>query len=233
MTKQAQNILLIHGALGSSKIFDELKIHLSHKNNVYCIDLLGYGVYSEEKDVNVTKLCSQIIDYIEMNNLQGINVFGYSMGGYLSLMIALQRPDIFNQIITLGTKFEWSESIANKEAQLVTSFMQLPNEHPFIKLQFGLHGETAFQNCIHVTCNLISEIGKNSYLTNEKLLHLNIPVLLLIGEQDIMVTQNETQAIFKALPNAKLLVLPETKHPLDKVNKLMLANLIENRLADQ
>lgn len=233
MTKSTHNILLIHGALGSSKIFDELKSHLSHQNNIYSIDLLGYGVYSEEKEVNVTKLCSQIIDYIEINNLQGINVFGYSMGGYLSLMIGLQRPDIFNHIITLGTKFEWNESIANKEVQLVTSFMQLPNEHPFKKLQFELHGESAFYNCIQVTCNLISEIGKNSYLTDDRLSHLNLPVLLLIGEQDNMVSQSETQVVYEAIPNAKLLVLPETKHPLEKVNKLMLANIIENRLAKQ
>lgn len=175
-------------------------------------------------------LCSQIKDFIELNKLQGVSVFGYSMGGYLSIMVGLQRSGIFSQIITLGTKFNWSESIAIKEVQQVQSILHLPNEHPFKKQQFALHGESYFNNCIKITCNLITEIGKNKYITNEKLFHFKIPTLLLIGDQDTMVTGHETEEICKAMPNAKLMTLPETKHPFEKVNKLTLAKLIESKL---
>ena len=50
------------------------------------------GTVEIEDQVEVLQLLSQRCDYIDLSRLA---VFGWSYGGYLSLMALAQRPDFF------------------------------------------------------------------------------------------------------------------------------------------
>lgn len=71
---------------------------------------LPLGTYNYD----VSSYVQFLLTYIE--SLQNtVYVFGYSLGGYIALMAALEKPDLFKKIITLATKLDWSpESAAVK-----------------------------------------------------------------------------------------------------------------------
>lgn len=51
---------------------------------------------------------------------------------------------------------------------------------------------------------------------------IDIPILILLGDGDKMVTLDETVNVYKLLPNAQFGVLPNTPHPIEQVNVKML-----------
>jgi esterase len=60
-------------------------------------------------------------------------------------------------------------------------------------------------------------------------LHLNeyasiqTPSLIMLGDKDKMVSREETIAVYEQLPNAQLAILPATPHPIEQVDKDLLA----------
>ncbi len=50
----------------------------------------------------------------------------------------------------------------------------------------------------------------------------------MIGDKDNMVTLEESTEVYRSLPNAKLAVLPDTKHPMDKVRPNLLLSLMKD-----
>ena len=65
-------------------------------------------------------------------------------------------------------------------------------------------------------------------LNNEKLAKVKNEVLVSIGDRDKMVSLEETIAAYRAIEGASLLVLPGTKHPIEKVD----IHRITSELAD-
>ena len=55
-------------------------------------------------------------------------------------------------------------------------------------------------------------------------------VLVMLGDRDKMVSVEETLAVFKALSNGYIAMLPGTPHPIEQVKTGMLQYLIDNHL---
>jgi esterase/lipase len=47
---------------------------------------------------------------------------------------------------------------------------------------------------------------------------INNPALILLGDKDKMVGLDETVAVYNALPNAQMGMLPATQHPIEQAN---------------
>ena len=47
-------------------------------------------------------------------------------------------------------------------------------------------------------------------------------VLVGVGDKDVMVSLEETIQVYRLLPNAQLLVMPNTTHPIDRINVQLL-----------
>ena len=52
----------------------------------------------------------------------------------------------------------------------------------------------------------------------------------MLGDRDKMVTLDETVEVYKNLPQAQLAILPNTPHPIEKVNTDRLASEIKSFL---
>ncbi|MBK8706375.1 MAG: alpha/beta hydrolase [Saprospiraceae bacterium] len=55
------------------------------------------------------------------------------------------------------------------------------------------------------------------------------PVLICLGDDDQMVTREESEAVAAVLPNGRFQLLPNSKHPIEQVN---LGALVDLTLAD-
>lgn len=230
MLKEKQDILLLHGALGSSKIFDSLIPLLSTKFNCHTFDFAGHGIHINDTEIYFDALCNQIIEYIDTKKLTSISVFGYSMGGYIGLYTSIKSPNLIDKIIALGTKLDWDENIASREIKQIDLLSNLPQEHPFIQQLINLHGQNSFQNCFVSIKNLMHELGKRKPLNTHILKLIQSKVLFIIGDLDTMVSLEETQKISTQIKHAELICLPETKHPFERVNQLLLSQTIEKFL---
>lgn len=221
------NLILLHGALGHSEIFDTINKELSKYFTIFTPLFSGHGNSELPEDgISIEKYSHELRDFIESNNLNNVYIFGHSMGGYVALCYAAQHPERLNSVITLGTKFNWTEEQALQESKMLDPETIAEKVPKYAALLEAQHGKK-WKQLLHSIAELTVSLGKNPPL-KDNLSTINIPVQIMVGDQDNMVTLEESMEVYRSLPNARLSVLPGTKHPIDKVRTDLLLDLIKD-----
>ena len=225
-----QSIILLHGALGCDSDLTGLSESLAEYGFItHHFSFSGHGNVPFQKAFGIEQFANELHDFIELNKIDKPNLFGYSMGGYVALYYALLNRWPIDTIITLGTKFNWSNDVITKETgQLNPQIIEekLPS---FAKLLKAKHG-TNWVDLLSKTADLMKEINQKQFLSVEKLTEIKHRVVLGLGDKDTMVSLDETLAVRKMLPNSYMYVLPDTKHPFETVDVNLLAFLIKQQL---
>lgn len=221
------NLILLHGALGHHDIFNPYLETLSGYFKIHTLLFSGHGGTELPADeINIKKYTEELALYCKDRNLTDVFIFGHSMGGYIALCYALQFPENVNSIITLGTKFDWTEEQAVKESKMLDPDVILEKVPKYAQLLESQHG-SKWRQLLPAIADLMIDLGKNPPLKNN-LNTINSPVQIMVGDKDNMVTIEESVDAYRKLPNAKLAVLPDTKHPMDKVRPSLLLDIIKD-----
>lgn len=225
-----QTVILTHGAIGSKTDFDKLAAALKNENyNVFAFSFSGHGNTDFESDFGIEQFSLELENFILKNNLVQPSVIGYSMGGYVALYLALKSPEKINKIITLGTKFNWSKEVVEKETKMLVPKTILEKVPAFAKILEVKHGAN-WKELLLKTAQMMREISTNNYLNTESLKTIENKILVGIGDKDQMVTLEETINVYKALPNANMYMLPNTKHPVEKLNTTVFTEIVKGFL---
>lgn len=221
------NLLLLHGAIGSSQQFDFLKSELSTDLDVFTFNFPGHGGEPIPEESFSIKLFSQsVLEFLDANDLDKVSIFGYSMGGYVGMYLAKHFPERIEKLITLATKFHWDETTAEKEVQMLNPEKieaKIPSFAAELKKR---HEPVDWKDVLNSTKNFILEMGKNNPLKPDDYRSITIPVLIMLGDKDKMVTLEETVNVYKLLPHSQFGVMPNTVHPIESVNVKLLSFLI-------
>lgn len=221
------NLILLHGALGHSEVFDPFKEELSKYFTIHTPLFSGHGnTEIPENGITTEKYTQELKEFIEKEKLNDVSIFGHSMGGYVALCYALENPSTLHSIITLGTKFDWTEEQALKESKMLNPDVIAEKVPKYAELLEKQHG-TKWKQLLPDIAEMMISLGKKPLLKNN-LSDINIPVQIMVGDKDTMVTLEESMEVYRSLPNAKLAVLPDTKHPMDKVRPNVLLNLMKD-----
>ncbi|WP_185877807.1 alpha/beta fold hydrolase [Blattabacterium cuenoti] len=99
-SKNSKNftIVMIHGFMGSSKIWEPIYNVLYKKFRIILIDVPGHGysTFFKKNILTMEYIADLIIKYVlKKNNIENAIFFGHSMGGYISLAIAEKVPKLF------------------------------------------------------------------------------------------------------------------------------------------
>jgi pimeloyl-ACP methyl ester carboxylesterase len=223
------NILLLHGALGSKATFTALEQTLQAKYNVHTLDFTGHGGLAlPQEPYSMSLFTEDILALLDSKGLHQAHIFGYSMGGYAALYFALEHPERVSSIFTMATKFDWSPATAAHEGKMLNPEKIEEKVPQFAKILAERHYPQDWKQVVSKTAEMMQHLGSSPTLTSDNLSMLAIPVQLSVGDRDNMVTVEETLGAYKLLPNAKLLVLPDTGHPFEKVPVNRLAYEIEH-----
>lgn len=214
------HLLLLHGALGHAQQFDLYEKALGSRFRLHRILFRGHGGSGmiPGAGLPVEVFVSQVADYVRANHLDKIRIFGYSMGGYVALLYAAQFPEQVDSILTLATKFDWTEAGALREAQMLDPDRIREKVPQFAAQLVEWHGEQHWEKLLSATRAMMLQLGKAPLLSADVLSRIRLPVQLMIGDKDRMVSMEETRAAGAMLPSGKVVVLPETRHPFEQVN---------------
>ncbi len=213
-----ENLLLLHGALGTAALFDDLKQKLHPYFRVHTLDFSGHGGLAlPPEPFSMALFSADILNLMERKHLQKVSIVGYSMGGYAALCFALQHPAHVQRIFTLATKFNWTPETASKESKLLQPEKIAEKLPKFAAILAQRHAPQDWKQVMGKTTDMMHGLGQQPPLTPETLAMLQLPVQLAVGDSDAMVSVQETYWAYTQLPQASLLVLPNTPHPFEKV----------------
>lgn len=224
-------LLLLHGALGAAQQFDTVTPTLSEHYTIHQFNFYGHGRTEQPAEgISMAAFTQQLLDYIHANKLAPVAVFGYSMGGYVALAAALRQPEAFLKVGTLATKFNWTPETAARETRMLDAKVLQEKVPAYVEQLKSLHGEPGWETLLTGTANLMQELGNDPPLTIKTLKNITMPVSVMVGELDAMVSVEETNAVFKSLPRGKMTILPGVKHPLEKVDGEVLIRAIRTAI---
>ena len=65
---------------------------------------------------------------------------------------------------------------------------------------------------------MLAQMGIDNPLKSTVYANIGTSTLLMLGDRDKMVTLEETVKVYQHLPKAQMAILPNTEHPIEKVN---------------
>lgn len=226
-----KTILLLHGAIGAADQLEPLAAQLRESYTVRTLNFSGHGGTADNGAFSIPAFAQEVLAYLDAEGLLQVSIFGYSMGGYVALYLAKQHPERVEKIVTLATKFHWDEPTAAKEAQMLDAEKIAIKVPAFAAALEKRHAPNDWEALLNKTKDMLHAMGANNPLQVADYAAIQTPVTVCLGDADKMVTLDETLAVYKTLPHAKLAVLPATQHPIEQANILLLAFIIKQFIA--
>lgn len=219
-------LLLLHGALGSAAHFEPLMPLLPADWPVHAFSFSGHGGRPFGPAFSNDAFVEEAIAEMDRLGWDQCDIFGYSMGGYVALSLALKYPDRVGRIMTLGTKLHWNREIAEKEAGMLVPEKIEAKVPAFAQVLAARHAPTDWKELCRRTADMMHDLGGTNPLAPANLLSLPHPVRICLGDADNMVSREESQAVADALANGEFLEMGNTPHPLEKVDVKVLAGVL-------
>ena len=218
-------LVLLHGFLCSSLIWDRIIPLFKKEYKLILVDLPGHG---ESKDVyvNSIKLMAELVfNTLGSLGIEKFSVLGHSMGGYVAMEMAHQKVSSIEKIILLNsTPYADTKEKKNNRNRAIKA-VQDRHEifvRQFIPALFSKENIVACKN--EITClqeeaskvntemiikGLEAMRDREDYM-NELAKHLMIN--LILGDDDPVVDANSLLALLSDVSNVNLKVINDSGH---------------------
>lgn len=222
-------VLLLHGAIGAKDQLEPLKRTLSDIFDVHAINFAGHGGEPmPEGGFAIETFGQNVLDWMSANDMEQVNIFGYSMGGYVGLWLAKNHPTKVGKLFTLATKMEWTPEISTRETKMLNPAKITEKIPAFAAALAKRHAPQNWEDVLTETATMMVNMGNKNPVKHSDLSAIKTPTIIGIGDSDNMVSLAETRAAYEEVPNALLIVFTEMQHPIEKVNSSRLADELES-----
>ena len=97
-------VLLVHGWLSSSRIWEQLAARLAQRFTVYTLDLSGFGESDKPHSGYGVRNGSRLLyAFCAHFGLTRTNVIGHDLGGNMAIKLAADHPDVVGRLVLVAT----------------------------------------------------------------------------------------------------------------------------------
>jgi len=213
-------LVFVHGLGAESLNWVTAMLDLRHQFHVYAIDLLGHGD-TEKPDIaySIEQQSEMLRQFLVTQNIKSADLVGVSMGGWVSLKLASDHPEVVNRLVvadSAGLKFQTSIN--------VNSFLPATPEEfaAFITMLTPRHYYVPYP----LQRDFLHQVAQNAWITRRifdsfltyqnvldgKLEGIKAPVLVIWGKEENLIPMSVGEQMKQQMPNASLLVCTDSGH---------------------
>jgi pimeloyl-ACP methyl ester carboxylesterase len=219
-------VILLHGWLGSWGLWQETMTYLGSYYRMYALDFWGFGESGKKRDTYSVQDFVLLVDqFMEQLGIARAPLVGHSMGGTVSLSVALQFPERVSKVVVIGSPIVGS-SLALP--------LKLAGRRFIASLLFNRMW--AFRAAMRVASPFIcsdprfpdmmdrdlTKLTVESFLLSIASLHrtdlrlelerLKIPVMGMYGDRDNIVSPRQWQPLQQGVPHARIVRWQKAQH---------------------
>ncbi|SDX82260.1 Pimeloyl-ACP methyl ester carboxylesterase [Ruegeria halocynthiae] len=229
-------IVALHSSASNGGQWGQLAADLEGRFEVHAFDLPGYGSAPLVGDFTQKGAAVSAIPVIREIEAIGraVHLVGHSNGGGVAIKIALMRPDLVKSLTVYEPAtfhfLKHGDSVSRQlfsQIQLLSGvvtaaaadgdaaagmrhFLDFWNEQGFWDA-LPVPAQTRFaQQIVSIMTDFANGFAES--WTLKDLSSLEVPTLVMTGLESPEITQHVSVAIAKALPNARIALLPELGH---------------------
>ncbi|MFT7899834.1 alpha/beta hydrolase [Tenacibaculum ascidiaceicola] len=136
-TGKGSSIVLLHGFLENSTMWNEVVDELSKKNRVICIDLLGHGKTGCVGYIHtMEEMAEAVKSVLRELKIRRATFVGHSMGGYVALAFAEKYPKNVKGICLMNSTSQ-ADSEERKKLRLRAVEMAKENYETLVKMSIS------------------------------------------------------------------------------------------------
>jgi pimeloyl-ACP methyl ester carboxylesterase len=229
-------IVLLQHFMGNLDNYDPaITDALASRREVILTDNAGVGLSTGEAPKTVSGMARDAASLIDALGLDHVDVFGFSMGGYVAQQIAVDRPELVRRLILVGTGPRGGEGMAQLAPDTARLFGKVYDPQDLMWLPIFFSPSDASQSAgrrflerirartdgrdapvseVTVAAHSAAarEWGAPSPGSFDYLKSVHHPTLVVNGSNDIVVPTVNSYILQQNLPAAELILFPDSNH---------------------
>lgn len=228
-------VILLHGWLESWWLWQETMDYLGKYYRTYAIDFWGFGESDKKREsFTVPDFVDLVDQFMEQLGIPRAPLVGHSMGGTVSLSVAIKHPEKVSKVVVIGSPIEGSSlSILLKLASIRTIASLVYKMMSALKLSIRVAApiitrESRWPDMIHED---LDQVTLESFLLSisslrqtdltPNLAPIYQPVMGMYGDRDVIVNPNQWNILDRSLQRVRIeryrraghfIMLDEPKH---------------------
>ncbi|MDZ7762438.1 MAG: alpha/beta hydrolase [Desulfovermiculus sp.] len=208
---ESSPLLCIHGAGGSSHLWhNQLPLPINGYAQL-ALDLPGHARSKGSGQASVEAYAQWIIDFIRELGCPQCVLAGHSMGGAITLAVALAEPNLLRAMILIGTgaRLRVTQEVLTRaiEGAALTEYAYAPDTPLSIKQEaekeFGLTSPEV---------RYYDFLACDGFDYMQRISEIKTPTLIICGEQDQLTPPKYSQYLHQHIPNSRLEIIPQAGH---------------------
>jgi pimeloyl-ACP methyl ester carboxylesterase len=208
-------VLVLHGGLSDGELLlDGWESSLGATHSLSEFDRRGHGRTADtDAPFQYDDMATETIAVLESVIGEPAHLVGWSDGGIVAMAVALRRPDLVRRLVLIGTNFHY-------EGALEANFAP---DDPGLALIVGRYATLSPDGADHfpVVAGKFMEMSTTEPTwTTDDIGHIQAVTLVLVGDDDL-IALGHTCALYEALPQAQLAVIPGASHtvPIERADE--------------
>ena len=231
-------LILIHGFLGSSKMWEPQINFFKDHFRVITPDLPGFGKSNKAKSHNtIQSIANLLIDLLGEKKIDKFHLLGHSMGGMIVQDMATKSGEKISKLVCYSTGPRGAmpgrfETIDQSRENLKKKGLEIMAKN--IAKTWFIKGEDAkyFDICIDAGKQTSTEVADNSLVAIKNwngvdtLKNIKNETLIVWGDQDKSYNLEQIQTLENNIENSKLIIFKNCAHNVhleepDQFNKVI------------
>jgi pimeloyl-ACP methyl ester carboxylesterase len=229
-------IVLLQHFMGNLDNYDPaITDVLARGREVILTDNAGVGLSTGAAPETVVGMARDAASLIDALGLEHVDLFGFSMGGFVAQQIAVDRPELVRRLVLVGTGPRGGEGMGQLDPDVAPLFGTVydPQDLMWLPIFFSPSGKSQaagrqFLERIRartedrdvpvseatVAAHLAAahEWGAAAPESYDYLKRICHPALVVNGSNDIVVATVNSYILQQNLPNAELILFPDSNH---------------------
>lgn len=223
-------VVLLHGGWSDGRAWAPQLRGLSGEFDVIACDLPGCGASDDPpEDLDLEGYADVVIGLVDSLGLSRIHLGGLSFGSGLALAVYERHPGRVRSLVLAGAYAGWKGSlppdeVASRIARVVADLERPPEQWMDDYLPTFFAGPVAEEN-LELVRTMMREVrpaGARQMLAafadadlRGVLPAIAVPTLLLYGAEDARAPRPVAEALHRAVPGSRLVLLPEVGHSVN------------------
>jgi pimeloyl-ACP methyl ester carboxylesterase len=211
-------VILLHGWLESWGLWQETMDFLGDSYRTYAIDFWGFGESDKKREsFSIPDFVTLVNDFMELLGIKHAPLVGHSMGGTVSLSVAINHPQRVSKVVVVGSPIEGSSLSVLLKLASIRRIAYLVYEMMNV-LKIGIRiaapvitRESQWPSMIHQDLNQVtleSFLLSISSLRQTNLTHqlapIYQPVMGMYGDLDVIVNPNQWNLLDEYLQRVRI-----------------------------
>jgi pimeloyl-ACP methyl ester carboxylesterase len=210
---EGEPLLLLHGGFCTNETWGPQRALFAANHRVYLPERRAHG-HTPDVDgpLSYHDMAKDTINFIDNVVGDAAHLVGWSDGGIVSLLVAIDRPDLVRRMVVVGSNFEPPSALP----EMAPMLDHLTADSPGMAMFRAMYERASPDGAAHwpvIVTKMVDMLRREPQISREDLAGIRARTLVMVGDDDMMSLEH-TIALYRALPNSELAVVPGTSHGL-------------------